>query len=111
MLPTLVLSTVLALASPSAGVPDLSVQEPVANVEVATLEAAGELELDGFASDVEGFPERRLDEAGAGRAAWTEPLGLARTFLGVWFAVSALFGLVWGLLGWATRARRIPART
>lgn len=111
MLPTLVLSTLLSLASPGVAEPRLQATSLVTSLEVAALETAGVPEDDGFESDRSGFPLRRATPAPAEAASSvTHAFGLARTLVGVWLAASALFGIVWGLLGWATGGRRIAAR-
>ncbi len=111
MLPTLVLSALLSLASPGGLEPRLQSVDQVSSLELAALEPRLELEDDGFESDRSGFPRRKATATPAeAPGSSTHAFGLARTFLGVWVAASALFGLVWGLLGWATGARRIAAR-
>lgn len=104
MLPTLVLSALLSTALPASD--PCPAQDLQPRLELASEAPAMLAEDDGFASDVTGFPSRRSDTTSvASVRGWESPLRVARTFLGVWVAASALFGLVWGLLGWATRSR------
>lgn len=104
MLPTLVLSALLSTALPASDPAPLQDLQP--RLEQSVDAPAPGADEDGFDSDVNGFPERRAAAANlADVRGWESPLHVARTFLGVWVAASALFGLVWGLLGWATRSR------
>jgi len=76
---------------------------PAASLELAPATASE----DRFETDFSGFPARSGALETRAAHADSSTLGLVRLFLGVWLAASALFGLVWGLLGWATGARRI----
>jgi len=110
MLPTLVMTALLSIASPSAPAVRLQTTSQTAHLEVAALESAEALEDDGFESDRSGFAPRKATTTASTPSPVTQALWLARTFLGVWLVASALFGIVWGLLGWAISARRIAAR-
>lgn len=110
MLPTLVLSALLSLAAPGGLEPRIQSADPVLSLEVAAIDSPVVSEDDGFTSDRSGFPERKAATSDASSSPITLAFGFARTFLGVWLVASALFGIIWGLLGWATGGRRVAAR-